>query len=158
MIAKAQVIIALSPWIGLELTARCDEAAATITSWLNMWSARQELQMLADKIDSLLFRFVRDETQGKFLIRLPDDTWVRIRLEDFSAMADDVLGVLMDSFPVDAPHFALLQGYSMQRASLSALRVLYTRFASMESAQELSAIAQVAKNCYPAFRWREWLN
>ncbi|MBQ9265101.1 MAG: hypothetical protein IJ189_12965 [Clostridia bacterium] len=158
MIAKSQVIVALRPWLGDGLSQAMDGPMDCITQWLNAWSPRQDLGELADQIDSLLFRSVREATRGHMLIQLEDGSWVRIRVEDFAAMADDVMEPLLNSFPVDADHLLLLRSFSMNHPSLSALKALSTRFAPLQTAEELAAIASVVKSCYPAFRWRAWLD
>ena len=157
MIAKAQVIAALRPWLGGPLSAALEAQMEEITHWLNAWSPRQEQKALAEEIDSLLVRAVHEVTRGRMLLQLEDGSWVRIRLEEFAAMADDVLYPLLITLPVDAEHLLLLREFSMQHASLSALRVLYTRYAALHTPEELRAIASFTKKCYPPFRWREWL-
>ena len=156
MIAQAQVIATLRPWLGVPLTQALDPLLSDVTTRLNGFSIRREDRM-ADTLDSLLFRAAHQATQGKMLAQLEDGTFVRIRLEDFSAMADELMWLIFQEFPVDEPHLLFLREYSMAHASLSALRALYTRFAPLQTAAELVAIASVVKSCYPPFRWREWL-
>jgi len=157
MIAKSQVIGALTPWLGSELALRLDGQMEKITGLLNAWSPRQELASLAQRIDSILFLAVREETRGRFLIRLSDESWVRVTLEDFAAMADDALYPLFCDLPVEAENLLILREYSMTSASLSSLKAQYLRFAAMQTPQELAAIASFIKKCYPAARWRSWL-
>lgn len=157
MISQAQVMMMLEPWLGARLTQALMPVMADIASRLNAYSPRQEIDALAKEIDSLLFRSVHQATRGQMLIQLPEGDWVRVRLEDFSVMADELLLPVFDEFPVDQAHLSLLRAYSMHHASLSALRALYTRFAYLQTDAELDAIASVAKSCYPPFRWRQWL-
>ena len=91
------------------------------------------------------------------LAQLPDDTFVRVQVQDFAVIADELMLLPFLDFPRDGEHLQFLREYSLQHASLSALRVLYTRFGAQQSPKELSAIVSVVKSCYPAFRWREWL-
>ncbi|MBR4360678.1 MAG: hypothetical protein IKP32_08675 [Clostridia bacterium] len=157
MISQAQVMMVLEPWLGARLTQALMPMMADIASRLNAYSPRQEISALAQEIDSLLFRAVHQATRGQMLIQLPEGDWVRIRVEDFSVMADELLLPVFEEFPVDSAHLNLLRSYSMGHASLSVLRALYTRFAPLQADAELDAIASVAKNCYPPFRWRQWL-
>lgn len=156
MIAQSQVMIVLQPWLGVPLLQALEPLMPQIASRLNGFSIRRE-EPLAQELDSLLFRSVREATRGQMLAQLEDGTFVRIRLEDFSAMADELMLLVFLDFPTDSAHLIFLRDYSMRCASLSALRALYTKFAQMQTPQELEAIASVAKSCYPAFRWREWL-
>ena len=91
------------------------------------------------------------------LVPLPEGGMVRVKVDDFSVMADDLMYLAFSAFPVDQRHFQVLKEYSMRASSLSALRALYTRYAAMQSPEELSAIATVAVKCYPPFRLRGWL-
>ncbi|MBQ2976545.1 MAG: hypothetical protein IJE17_03560 [Clostridia bacterium] len=158
MIAEAQVMIALQPWLGPGLLGLLSPVIRDITGRLNAYSSRREPDELQDALDSLLFFAVRDATRGSMLIQLPDETLIRIRVEDFSVMADDLMLLIFEKFPVDQRHLLLLREYSMRKPSLAALRVLYTRFASLQTCQELTAIASVARSCHPAFRLRGWLD
>ena len=75
-----------------------------------------------------------------------------------SPAKDDLMLLVFEKFPADQHHLLLLREYSLRKPSLSALRVLYTRFASLQTRQELDAIASVARSCHPAFRLRGWLD
>ena len=157
MVSQAQVMIVLKPWLGGPLLEALTPAVREIAGRLNGFSIGGNQDDLAGEIDSLLFRAVRVATKGKMLIALDDGTYVRSRTEDFSAMADELMLLPFMELPLDERHLQYLREYSMRHPSLSALRALYTRFAPLETPEELSAIASVARSCYPAFRWREWL-
>ena len=158
MIAQAQVMEKLRPWLGPYLSEALWPVMGDIAVRLNGYSPRRDLAELMDDLDRLLFNAVRVATNGTLLIQLEDETWVRLRLEDFSAMADELLLLVFLDFPADDYHMRLVRDFSIRRASLSALRALYTHFANWQSSQELRAVASVARSCYPAFRWREWLS
>lgn len=157
MIAVAQVMIALRPWLGVRLSRALEPLMDEIACQLNAYSARQAPDALSARLDSLLFCAVRDATRGAMLAQLPDGSFVRIRVEDFSVMADDLMLLLFSRFPVDSAHLLLLREYSLRRDSLAALRTLYTRFSPLQTEKELETIAAVARACHPAFRLRGWL-
>ena len=157
MVSQAQVMIALKPWLGGPLLEALTPTVGEIAGQLNGFSLGGSQDGLAEALDSLLFCAVRQVTGGNMLIALDDGTWVRSRLEDFAAMADELMLLPFLELPMDQKHLQDLRDYSMHYPSLSALRALYTRFAPLQTGEELSAIASVAKSCYPAFRWREWL-
>ena len=157
MVSQAQVMITLKPWLGGPLLEALTPTVRQIAGRLNgfsIWGSRDDL---AGELDSLLFCAVREATGGNMLIGLEDGTWVRSRLEDFAAMADELMLLPFLELPVDEKHLRYLREYSMSHPSLSALRALYTRFSPLQTPEERKAIASVAKSCYPAFRWREWL-
>ena len=157
MVSQAQVMIVLKPWLGGPLLEALTPTVREIAGRLNGFSLGGSRDGLAEELDSLLFRAVRQATDGRMLIALEDGTWVRVRLEDFAAMADELMLLPFLELPTDEKHLQYLRDYSMRHPSLSALRALYTRFAPLQTPEELAAIASVAKSCYPAFRWREWL-
>ncbi len=158
MIAYAQILSTLQPWLGNGLMLKMDEALRDIHVHLCGYSTRHDPQESLEWIDRKLLMAIREHTQGRFLMQLPDDTWVRIRLDDIAAMADEVMFLLFDTFPADEWHKGFLQSYSMRQASLSALRVLYTKMAHLQTEEELAAIRRVIRDCYPPFRWYMWLN
>jgi len=157
MIAQAQVMVTLRPWLGAPLMQAVDGVIREIAGRLNGFSIHRDDE-LAHTLDSMLFQAVREATQGKMLIALEDGSFVRVRLEDFSAMADELMLLVFQEFPADGRHLAYLQQYALKHSSLSALRMLYTRFQEFQTPQELEAIASVARSCYPPFRWRQWLD
>ena len=158
MIAQSQVMAVLRPWLGAPLLEALSPLTANLAGRLNGFSIQRGEDHWAQEIDSALFLAVRRATRGSMLAQLEDGTYVRVRLEDFSAMADELLFLSFDAFPLDEAHLKFLRDYSMRHESLSALRALYTRFADMQTAQELTMISSVVKKCYPPFRWRHWLD
>ncbi len=66
------------------------------------------------------------------LAQLPDDTFVRVQVQDFAVIADELMLLAFLEFPQDGEHLQFLREYSLQHASLSALRVLYTRFGDFD--------------------------
>ena len=157
MISQAQVKQTLIPWLGAPLLNALEPMTWDITGRLNGYSIRRRADDLAADLDSLLFRAVRAATEESMLVRLPDDTFVRVQVEDFAVMADELMLLVFQDFPKDGEHLQFLRDYSLRHASLSALRALYTRFGAQQSPKELDAIVSVVKSCYPAFRWRGWL-
>ena len=157
MISQGQVVNLLGPWLGPPLLEALQPMMGDIAGRLNGFSIRRCGDTLADSLDSLLFSAVREATDGSMLARLEDGSFVRIRVEDFSEMADELMYLIFQEFPLDGEHLRFLRDYSMGRASLSALRALYVRFGAWHTPGELAAIASVVKSCYPPFRWRGWL-
>ena len=156
MIAQAQVMVTLRPWLGAPLMQAVDGVIREIAGRLNGFSIHRDDE-LARTLDSMLFQAVREATQGKMLIALEDGSFVRVRLEDFSAMADELMLLAFNELPVDSRHLLFLRDYSMRASSLSAIRALYERFREYETADELKALRRVARGSYPEYRWRSWL-
>ena len=100
MISQAQVHQALMPWLGSPLLNALEPLTGEITGQLNGCSIQRNADTLAEELDSLLFRAVRSATEGSMLAQLPDDTFVRVQVQDFATMADDLmLLIFQDSAP-----------------------------------------------------------
>jgi hypothetical protein len=100
---------------------------------------------------------LRRFTMGTMRVFLDDGSEVRIRTSDFQMLTDDVIGVLMDSLSPYSVNFELLKSYSLQSPSLSALRVLYTKYQAFQSPEELQAIARTIRTCHIRERYMAWL-
>ena len=157
MAAVAQVEILLQPWLGSRLCGALFPLMEEIAARLSTYTGYSPPDTLAQWIDSALFQSVRAETQGRMLVPLPEGGMVRVKVDDFAVMADELMYLTFSAFPADQRHFTVLRDYSLRASSLAALRTLYTRFSAMQSPEELEAIASVAKKCYPPFRLRGWL-
>lgn len=158
MITVSQVANTLSPWLGSKLLEQCREECDHVTHLLNIPRERTALSALSQKIAVYLYGCVKRKTNGRMVV-LPDGGYpVQMRGDDFSIIADDLLLLIFMDYPVDAEHLLLLQDFAMQQPSLSVLRALYTRFSSLQTSEELDAIAQIARGCHPAFRLRSWLD
>lgn len=147
----------LRPWLGSALVAYVPAVCQTIADRLNAYSDKQELARLSQGIDSLLFMTVRDLTSGRMVVRLDDETLMRVRVSDFAVMADELLYLLMETLPQDEAHCDLLRQYAMRCGSMSALRALLLRYGAFVNEQEASTLRRITKTCHPAFRWRAWL-
>jgi len=157
VIRTQDVSRALHPWVGsymLESTPLSEETADVLRSYAPY---KEDLLKLCKRLDSFLFMALRRYTTGTMRVYLDSGREARIRMADYPLLTDDVLGVLMDSLSPYSVNFELLKNYSMQQPSLSALRVLYTRYQSFQTAEELAAIARTVRTCHPRERYVSWL-
>lgn len=158
MIGLERVSETLRPWLGDELIRRMPRVMTEAQRRLSAFTAgRDDLGQLAYSLEGLMYTAVRRETEASFLVTLPDGSRVRMETEDFAVIADELMWLLFERFPVDARHLMLLRDYSMRASSLSAIRALYERFREYETADELKALRRVARGSYPEYRWRSWL-
>ncbi len=151
MISIAQVTLAMQPWLGIALL-NASPLAERLALKLNVYRATDDPDALYRALDSLLFGAIRQTVGADMRVLLDDGTWIRVRTDDVATMADELMYLYFMTYSVDARHLATLNAYAMTHQSLSALRVLYTRFASFHSPKELDAIARIARGSYPAFR------
>ncbi|MBR6525877.1 MAG: hypothetical protein IKT57_07885 [Clostridia bacterium] len=157
MIPVSQIANILLPWTGSELLQKLMPDCEYIVRQLNASRKTDDLQALCEHLTLYLFSAVRRVTNGSMVVS-PDGGYpVRMQTDDFSDIADEMLLPLLLSFPIDEEHLLLLKNFSMQQASLSALRALHTRFAPLQTQAELDMIVQIAKGSYPPFRLLGWL-
>jgi len=157
VIRTQDVARALHPWVGsylLDSTTLAEDTADVLRSYAPY---KEDLQKLCKRLDSFLFMTMRRYTMGSMLVFLDDGAEVRMRTSDFPLLTDDALGVLMESLSPYSVNFELLKSYSLQQPSLSALRVLYTRYQAFQSQEELRAIARTVRTCHPLERYMSWL-
>ena len=158
MILLEQVADALRPWVGEPLLAACPQLCTEIQRRLQLYvMGRDDPEGLRSGLEGLIRATVRKVTEETWLVRLPDGSLVRMESEDFPIIADELMYILFDQYPIDARHLMWLRDFSLRASSLSAIRILYTKYADYASADELNALARVARSCPPAFRGRAWL-
>jgi len=83
---------------------------------------------------------------------------VRLRMDDFSLMADELLYLLFEALPKNASNQALIRSYSMHAPSLSALRALYLLYRDLQSPEETAVLRRLVVGSHPPFRWQGWID
>ncbi len=147
---------ALEPWLGQTLTAELpDRLAKQMRTFL---PAEDKLDALSKQVESILFNFIYDASNGTMKLEISPGRLVRILREDVTVMADDAMYVLFSSLPADENHRRLLNGYGTSRQSLSSLRALYCRFAACMSPEEHEFIGQMIRAVYPPQRYAWWMD
>ena len=147
----------LRPWLGTAFLTACDVCERACAA-LNAFSpAAGDMAALADRLNTLLFRQIRALTEGDMRVLLDDGRVIRVRVDDVDQMADELLYLALEQLPRSAEQYARLRGFAMTHESLSALRALYLRFTSFQTADELQLIARTVRGVHPPYRWRDWL-
>ena len=72
-------------------------------------------------------------------------------------ITDDLMGLIFDSLTPFSANFIKINDYSMQVQSLNALRVLYQKYASYYSEEELQFMIRMIRTVYPPQRYAAWL-
>ena len=67
------------------------------------------------------------------------------------------MGVLFDKLTPFSANFIKLNDYSLRVQSLSALRVLYQKYASFYSEEDLRFLKEMVSRTYPPEKYRDWL-
>ena len=157
MVQAEEISVLLHPWLGKALLLRsdvCEKAVALLNGFM---PEAGNLESLEKSLDTLLFRTVHSMTQGDMRILLDDGRIVRVRMDDFAMMADDLLYLKMREISRMPRGYERIRSYAMSHSSLAALRALLVDLASMQSEEELAAVAQTVRSCHPPFRWQYWL-
>ena len=158
MIELERVAQTLRPWLGDGLVRRMPRVMTEAQRRLSTFTiGRDDLGQLSYSLEGLMYTAVRKETEATFLVTLADGSRVRMETDDFAVIADELMWLLFEQFPIDARHLMLLRDYSVQVSSLSAIRALYERYREYETLDELKALRRVARGSYPAYRWQSWL-
>ena len=157
MVRAEETAAMLRPWLGMLFLSRCDVSEQS-SARLNAFDADQgDFDALFHDLDTLLFHFVHDMTQGDMRVLLDDGRAMRVRVDDIDQMADELLYLSLRTITRSPWQCNRLRAYAMTHDSLSAWRALYVDFAGLQTADELALIARTVRGGFPAYRWRGWL-
>ena len=158
MVTGQQVGSLLAPWLGSALLQARPQIVREVSRRLNAYvPVRDSAATLRSGLEGLLRATVLEATEGDLRIMLDDGSVVRMEEGDFPILADELMYLVFEQFPTDAHHLMLLRDFSLRENSLSAVRTLYTRFSDYETLEEKRALAKIAREAHPAFRWKSWL-
>lgn len=153
-----QVARTLSPWLGSGFVAQNAALMERIAFKASQFDRRGgSLKQTAQDVDSQLFMAVREQTGGRMILQMDSGQHIRLRLEDFALMADEVLYLLLAALPEDQQTFLMIREYSMRQGSLAALKALWLHYGAFQSEEEYRTVARIIKGSHPPFRWRQWL-
>ena len=119
-----------------------DPLAAVLSSYV---SYKDTFSSLAAKVEDTLFNILYDRLGSSMSVRMNDGSFRRIRTAELRDAADDVMGVFFDQLKVYSVNYE------------SAMRTLYTRYATLMSAEERRVLARIIREARPACDWEEWL-
>lgn len=159
MIAPEKVKRTLLPWLGEDfLSAQeplCERAAMMLFSFR---TERGSLSNLAQQLDNLLFMAVREHTQGRMALHMDTGQLIRLKMNDFTLMADELMYLLFEAMEKSPGHQALIREYSMRSGSLSALRALYLLYRPLQTEEETETLRRVITTCHEPWRFKHWIN
>ena len=159
MAAVRRVAETLRPWLGSAFVARNAETMEVIAlRLLGFLPQRDSFAALAFQLDNLLFMQVREDTEGQMTLIMDNEQAVRLRMNDFSLMADELMYLLFEALPKNAANQALIRSYSMKSVSLSALRALYLLYRDMQDQEETATLKRIIMGSHPPFRWKQWID
>ena len=109
-------------------------------------SYRASFAELAAQLEDALFNLLYDQLGSGMTVRMDDGSTRRIRTSELREIADDLMGVLFENLKVYSVTFHSLHEYAMKAGSLSAMRILYTRYAEFMTEPEREIIARVLRD------------
>ena len=119
---------------------------------------RDTFSGLASRLEEDLFNLLYEHLGPAMSARMDNGMTRRIRTSELKDAADDVMGVLFDDLKVYSVNYEAIHAYCMETGSFSALRVLYTRYASFMQEGERRIIARIIRDNYPVSSWESWLS
>ena len=157
-ILREDLEAALQPWLGaLFLTS--NPLLSRLSDCLRAYAPyRQTLEELRGDVESMLLRGIHYYTHGSMVVLNDSFRSTRLTTEHIKWITDDVMGVLFDKLTPFSANFIKLNDYSLRVQSLSALRVLYQKYNSFYTPEELRFIVNMVKRIYPPAKYRSWLN
>ena len=118
---------------------------------------KQTLEELRNELESDLVTGLNRYTRGSMIVLSDNFHSLRLKSEQILSITDELMGVLFDKLTPFSANFIKLNDYSLRVHSLSALRVLYVKYASYFSPQELSFMVGMIRTLYPPERYADWL-
>ena len=158
MIAPDKVKQTLLPWLGTAFMSAQDGLCGHIAMMLFSFRPEKDsLMALAQQADNQLFMAVREATQGRMALEMDSGQLIRLRMNDFSVMADELLYLLFETMARIPYHQTVIREYSMRSGSLSALRALYLLYQGLQTPEETETIRRVITTCHEPYRFRHWI-
>ena len=147
----------LRPWLG-SLFLSSNALLPGIAKKLREYAPyRQTLDSLYVELEGYILSGVRSLTGGDMRVVLDNFHTVRLSLQDMEWMTDDVMGLVFEKLTPISMNYEKLTYYSLSRASLAAMRVLYQRYGEYLSESEYAFLVDMIRQIYPHYRYCEWL-
>ena len=147
----------LHPWLGTLFLSSTPFASKLAFQLQEYAPYRQTLEELRDQVESYVVTELNRLTGGSMRMVLDDFQAKRIGLRDVLWMTDDIMGVLFDRLTLLSVNYEKLNDYALRVESLSALRVLYQKYASFFTQEEFHFLIQTIRRLYPPERYAAWL-
>ncbi len=147
----------LKPWLGA-LFLMSTPLSQEITGQMKRYSpARESFSQLRDRLEHQLLVSISKLTRSSMCIMAEDYQPRRLTLSDIEDMADELMGLIFDRLSPFSSNFERVNAYALQHASLSALRVLYQKYAAYYSQEQFQFMISMIKKLYPKERYQPWL-
>ena len=148
-VMQEELETALRPWLG-SLFLTSNPMLSQLTQMLRSYAPyKQTLESLRDQLESFLLTSINRYTHGSMMVLNDQYKTVRLGQGHIGWITDDVMGVLFDKLTPFSANFIKLNDYS--------LRVLYQKYASFYSEEDLRFLKEMVRRTYPPEKYRDWL-
>lgn len=156
-VSHAALEAVLRPWLG-SLFLSSNPMLMNLAGLLQSYAPyKQSLEDLRDDVERFLVTNISGYTRGTMQVLNDRYKTQRLNAGNIRWITDEVMGVLFDCLTPFSANFIKLNDYSLRVQSLSALRVLYQKYSSFYSLEELNVMIAFIKRTYPPENYREWL-
>ncbi|HPJ01406.1 MAG TPA: hypothetical protein PKU80_01010 [Candidatus Limiplasma sp.] len=148
---------ALRPWLGALFLMSTPLSQELSYQMMQYSPVRETFEQLRARLEQHLLVRINKLTRSSMCIMVENYQTRRLSLRDIEFMTDDLMGLMFDRMTPFSSNFEKLNEYALQHESLSALRVLYQKYASFFSEEEYQFMIHMMKSLYPKERYQDWL-
>ena len=153
-----EVNAALKPWLGVLFLMSTPLSQAMAYQMSQYSPARETFEQLRGRLEQQMLVSLSRATRSSMCIMVENYQTKRLSLRDIEYMTDDLMGLVFDRLTPFQPNYERLNEYALQHESLSALRVLYQKYASFFGEEEYRFMIRMIKSLYPQNRYQAWLS
>lgn len=139
----------LSPVLGLRFTqgtALCEQVAALLRGY---HPARMTTDDLCRALKNCIFGCLYELLGHQMLLQMDNGVVRRILLQDVDFMVDEAFGVLLETLQPPEITLESLRALAMERGSLSAMRLLLTRYDHALPEMEKEMLRRILRENHP---------
>ncbi|MEF9879170.1 MAG: hypothetical protein RR975_07040 [Clostridia bacterium] len=147
----------LRPWLG-SLFLTSNTFVTDVSARLQAYAPyRQTLESLREELESFVLTSLHHFTHGSMTVLSDNYHSRRLGIEQIERITDDIMGLVFDKLTPFSANFIKLNDYSLHVHSLAVLRVLYQKYPSYYTQEQLTFMVRMIRLIYPKERYSEWL-
>jgi hypothetical protein len=157
IIRPEDVFAALEPMLGaqyLSATPLCGDVANCLSRYAPSCMTPNDMFL---KVREVIFGDLYAALGQGMVLTLENGVRLRLRLKDIDTLADEALGLLLDTLPGDQLPLTFLRPFALESGLLCAMRVLLQRYGSILPSMEREMLIRIVRENHPADRYSTWL-
>ena len=157
IIRPEDVFAALEPMLGaqyLSATPLCGDVADCLSRYAPSCMTPNDMFL---KVREVIFGDLYAALGQGMALTLENGVRLRLRLKDIDTLADEALGLLLDTLPGDQLPLTFLRPFALESGLLCAMRVLLQRYGSILPSMEREMLIRIVRENHPADRYSTWL-